>query len=51
MKHRGSSKIKYEHEMIHGLREFLEEKIEPLDYVENLYSLGKTPLSGSKNNR
>lgn len=34
MKHRaGSSKIKYQHKMIHGLRDFLENEIEPLDYV------------------
>lgn len=34
MKHRAkSSKIKYQHKMIKGLREFLEKEIEPLEYV------------------
>ncbi|MBC7320340.1 metal-binding protein [bacterium] len=38
MKHRaGSSKIKYEHTMIQGLREFLEKQLEPLDYVEAIF--------------
>jgi hypothetical protein len=38
LKHRaGSSKIKYEHTMIHGLREFLEKELEPLDYVEAIF--------------
>ncbi|MGC8971696.1 MAG: DUF2103 domain-containing protein [bacterium] len=38
MKHRaGSSKIKYEHAMIHGLRDFLEKELEPLDYVEAIF--------------
>ena len=38
MKHRArSSKIKYEHTMIPGLREFLEKEIEPLDLL-NLFS-------------
>ena len=33
-----SSKIKYKHGMIHGLREFLESKIEPLDYVDSIFT-------------
>jgi hypothetical protein len=38
MKYRArSSKIKYEHDMIHGLREFLEEQIEPLEYIESIF--------------
>ena len=37
MKHRASSKIKYEHTMIPGLREFLEKEIEPRIFV-NLFS-------------
>ena len=38
MKHRArSSKIKYQHDMIPGLRKFLEEEIEPLDYVESIF--------------
>jgi len=38
MKHRAkSSKIKYQHDMIPGLRRFLEEEIEPLDYVESVF--------------
>ena len=38
MRHRArSSKIKYEHDMIQALREFLEEKIEPLEYVEAIF--------------
>lgn len=38
MKHRAkSSKIKYEHGMIRGLRDFLEQQIEPLDYVESIF--------------
>ena len=38
MKHRArSSKIKYQHDMIHDLREFLEEKIEPLEYVDSIF--------------
>lgn len=37
MKHRAkSSKIKYQHNMIQGLRRFLEEEIEPLDYVKSI---------------
>ncbi len=34
MKHRGSSKIKYEHDMISGLRQFLERELEPLEYIQ-----------------
>ena len=38
MKHRArSSKIKYEHTMIPGLREFLEKEIEPLDFVKSIF--------------
>ncbi len=38
MKHRAkSSKIKYEHEMIHGLRKFLEEELEPLEYISSIF--------------
>ena len=35
MKHRGSSKIKYQHDMIKGLRKFLEE-IEPWEEIKTL---------------
>lgn len=38
MKHRAkSSKIKYEHDMIKGLREFLENKLEPLEYISAVF--------------
>ncbi|MDK2897323.1 MAG: hypothetical protein PWP04_1443 [Candidatus Atribacteria bacterium] len=38
MKHRAkNSKIKYEHSMIPGLREFLEKKVEPLDFVKSIF--------------
>ena len=38
MKHRAkSSKIKYEHRMIRGLRSFLEEELEPLEYVKAIF--------------
>lgn len=38
MKHRAkSSKIKYEHDMIKGLREFLEDKLEPLEYISAIF--------------
>lgn len=38
MKHRTkSSKIKYEHTMIKGLREFLERELEPLDYISAIF--------------
>ena len=38
MKHRArSSKIKYEHSMIPGLRQFLEKEIEPLDFVKSIF--------------
>jgi len=38
MKHRaGSSKIKYEHNMIKGLREFLEAELEPLEFVSAIF--------------
>ncbi|MDI6806888.1 MAG: DUF2103 domain-containing protein [Candidatus Aenigmarchaeota archaeon] len=37
MKHRAKrSKIKYEHDMIHGLRSYLEEELEPLEYVTTI---------------
>lgn len=37
MRHRAkSSKIKYEHKMIHGLRELLETHIEPLEFVTSI---------------
>jgi len=29
-----SSKIKYQYDMIHGLRKYLEEELEPLEYVK-----------------
>ncbi len=35
MKHRGSSKIKYEHHMIRGLRQLLEQ-IEPWDEIQSI---------------
>ncbi|MBI4120360.1 MAG: hypothetical protein HY454_02740 [Parcubacteria group bacterium] len=35
MKHRGSSKIKYEHHMIQGLRQLLEQ-IEPWDEIKSI---------------
>jgi len=38
MKHRAkSSKIKYEHDMIKGLRQFLEEELEPLEYISAIF--------------
>lgn len=38
MKHRAkSSKIKYQHRMIHGLRNYLEEELEPLEYVKAIF--------------
>lgn len=38
MKHRAkSSKIKYEHEMIQGLRQFLENELEPLEYISSIF--------------
>jgi hypothetical protein len=38
MKHRAKgSKIKYEHDMIHGLRKFLQEQVEPLEYIESIF--------------
>ena len=51
MKHRAkNSKIKYEHRMIHGLRSYLEKKLEPLDYVKSIFPAEikstKSPLSG-----
>jgi len=36
MRYRGSSKIKYEHSLIRGLREFLETELEPLDHVQTI---------------
>lgn len=36
MRYRGSSKIKYEHSLIPGLREFLEWELEPLAHVHSL---------------
>ncbi|MBM4462456.1 MAG: DEAD/DEAH box helicase [Chloroflexi bacterium] len=36
MRYRGSSKIKYEHSLIPGLREFLEEELEPLGHVRTI---------------
>ena len=37
MKYRArNSKIKYEHDMIHGLRGFLEREIQPLDHVHSI---------------
>ncbi|HOQ67974.1 MAG TPA: DUF2103 domain-containing protein [Candidatus Atribacteria bacterium] len=38
MKHRAkNSKIKYEHSMIPGLRNFLEREIEPLEFVKSIF--------------
>ena len=38
MKHRAkSSKIKYQHDMIQGLRQFLEEELEPLEYISAIF--------------
>lgn len=34
MRYRRGSKIKYEHSLIPGLKEFLEDELEPLDYVQ-----------------
>ncbi|RLC94050.1 MAG: hypothetical protein DRI39_04030 [Chloroflexi bacterium] len=36
MRYRGSSKIKYEHRIIPGLREFLEDQVEPLSDVHSI---------------
>ena len=36
LKHRGSSKIKYEHHMIDGLRTLLETKVEPIEEVNSI---------------
>lgn len=36
MKHRGNSKIKYEHDMIDGLRELLESQIEPIEDIKSI---------------
>jgi len=36
MRYRGSSKIKYEHSIIPGLREFLEAELEPLEHVRTI---------------
>lgn len=50
MKHRAkSSKIKYEHKMIKGLREFLEEELEPLEYISSIFpgEIKRTQTSGS----
>ncbi len=38
MKHRAkSSKIKYQHRMIQGLRSYLEKELEPLAYVKSIF--------------
>jgi len=38
MKHRAkSSKIKYQHHMIAGLRRFLEEELEPIERVQSIF--------------
>jgi len=38
MKHRAkSSKIKYQHRMIHGLRNYLEQELQPLEYVKAIF--------------
>ncbi len=38
MKHRAkSSKIKYQHRMIHGLRNYLERELQPLEYVKAIF--------------
>uniref|UniRef100_A0A7C4JSD1 Metal-binding protein n=1 Tax=Thermodesulfobacterium geofontis TaxID=1295609 RepID=A0A7C4JSD1_9BACT len=52
MRHRAkSSKIKYEHHMIKGLREFLEKELEPLEYVTAIFpgeiKRTKTPSPGT----
>lgn len=46
LKHRGSSKIKYEHSMIAGLRKFLEQEIEPLPFVESIIPGAIKPKKG-----
>ena len=48
MKHRAkSSKIKYQHTMVQGLRGFLEERIEPLDYVRSIIPGEIKPKKGA----
>ena len=53
MKHGAkSSKIKYEHRMIRGLRIYLEKELEPLDYVKSIFPAEikrtSSPVSGLK---
>lgn len=48
MKYRaGNSKIKYQHKMIPGLREFLEKELKPLDYIEAIIPGEIKPKKGS----
>jgi len=51
MKHRAkSSKIKYEHKMIHGLRSYLEQELEPLEYLKSIFParIRRTKSASSK---
>jgi len=53
MKHRAkSSKIKYQHRMIQGLRIYLEKELEPLVYVKSIFPAEikrtSSPVSGLK---
>ncbi len=48
MRHRSkSSKIKYQHTMVQGLRVFLEERIQPLDYVRSIIPGEIKPKKGA----
>ncbi len=48
MKYRaGSSKIKYKHGMIHGLRGFLENELEPLEEVRSIFPGEIRPTKGA----
>lgn len=48
MRHRAkTSKIKYQHSMVEGLRGFLEERIEPLDYVRSIIPGEIKPKKGT----
>lgn len=51
MKHRAkNSKIKYEHRMIHGLRSYLEQELEPLEYLKSIFpaEIRRTKSTSSK---
>ena len=48
MKHRKrNSKIKYEHAMIKGLRQFLENKLEPLPFIKSIIPGEISSIRGS----